>query len=91
MSLVSASAVRPAGGGVFEAEIQPGWDITGNANGGYLLAMTARAGAITAGRPDPVTVTGHFLAPGKPGPVVITTELVRSGSVRDGRRHHVDR
>jgi acyl-CoA thioesterase len=79
VSLASASAVSPAGAGIFAAEIEPGWDIMGNANGGYLLATVARAGAVTAGKPDPVTVTGHFLAPGKPGPVVITTELVRSG------------
>ena len=79
MSLASASAVRPVGSGAFEAEISPGWDIMGNANGGYLLAMLARAGADVAGKPHPVTVTGHFLAPGKPGGVAITADLVRSG------------
>ena len=79
MSLASASAVRPVGSGAFEAEISPGWDIMGNANGGYLLAMLARAGAEVAGKPHPVTVTGHFLAPGKPGGVAITADLVRSG------------
>ena len=79
MSLASASAVRPVGSGAFEAEISPGWDIMGHANGGYLLAMLARAGAVVAGKPHPVTVTGNFLAPGKPGGVAITAELVRSG------------
>ena len=79
MSLASASAVRPMGSGAFEANDPPGWDIMGNANGGYLLAMAARAGADVAGKPHPVTMTGHFLAPGNPGPVAITAELVRSG------------
>jgi acyl-CoA thioesterase len=79
VSLASASAVRPMGSGTFEAEIWPGWDIMGNANGGYLLAMLARAGAEVAGKPHPVTVTGHFLAPGKPGGVAITGDRVRSG------------
>jgi len=79
MSLRGATEVRPVGDGRFEADIHPGWDIMGNANGGYLLAMVARAAAVTASKPDPVSVTGHFLAPGKPGPVTIVTDLVRTG------------
>lgn len=35
----------------FEAEIRPGWDIGGNANGGYLLAIAGRAMAEAVGRP----------------------------------------
>ena len=59
--------------------VQPGWDIAGNANGGYLLAICARAMAEALGRPDPVTVTGHYLAPGKPGPVRVGVEVVKQG------------
>ena len=44
-----------------------GWDINGNANGGYLLALIAAAMRITSSRPDPISVTGHFMAPGRPG------------------------
>ena len=79
MSLSTATAVSPAGPGRWSAEIAPGWDIVGAANGGYLLAMTARAAAAAAQRPDPVTVTAHYLAPGSPGPVSITTDVVKSG------------
>jgi hypothetical protein len=56
--------------------VEPGWDIAGNANGGYLLAICARAMSAALGRPDPVTVTGHYLAPGKPGPVRVGVEVV---------------
>ncbi len=43
--------------GHYEGEIQPRWDIAGNANGGYLMAMVARALLDMTGRSDPITVT----------------------------------
>lgn len=74
--------------------IHDGWDIGGNANGGYLLALAANGLRQIAGRPDPVTVTAHYLAPGTPGPAVVTGEVVKagkrfttvSGSLRSGDR-----
>ncbi len=60
-------------------QIVDGWDVGGNANGGYLLAMAARGMAAEAGRPHPITVTGHYLAPGRPGPVTLDAEVVRAG------------
>ena len=67
------------GGGVWDGEIVDGWDIGGNANGGYLMAMAARAMSAAAGRPDPITVTAHFVTPGVPGPVEIEAQVVRAG------------
>ena len=72
-SFARATAVAPQGDGVWSAEVAEGWDIAGNANGGYLLALVGRALVEATGRPDPVTVTGHFVAPAKTGPVTITT------------------
>lgn len=77
--LASATAAVPIGAGKYSAEIQPGWDIMGNANGGYLLAIAARAAANEVQRPDPVSVTAHYLRPGMPGPVTIETQVLRSG------------
>jgi acyl-coenzyme A thioesterase PaaI-like protein len=74
-----ATAVTPAGAGTWQAAIPPGWDIGGNANGGYLLAIGARALVAATGRPDPVSMTGHYLSPGKPGPVAITTTVHKEG------------
>ncbi|MGA1439971.1 MAG: thioesterase family protein [Ilumatobacteraceae bacterium] len=85
----NASAVRRVtadeGRLSYEAAIAPGWDIAGNANGGYLIAVAARAMADAVGRP-PLSVTAHYLSPGKPGPVTIDVEVVR-----DGRRMAVVR
>jgi acyl-CoA thioesterase len=61
------------------AEIHDGWDIGGNANGGYLMALAARGLRALSGRPDPISLTGHYLSPGKPGPVQVEGELVKSG------------
>ncbi len=61
------------------ARIHEGWDIAGNANGGYLLAIAVRAMAAAAERPHPLTVTAHYLSPGHPGPVTIAPRIVKSG------------
>jgi len=80
--------------GTYAGEIEDGWDINGNANGGYLLALAVRAMRGASGRPDPISVSAHFLAPGKPGPVTIETSMVKAGrqlatmtgSMRSGER-----
>jgi acyl-CoA thioesterase len=81
LTFADASAVNAVGDGAWEGVVPEGWDIVGNVNGGYLLAMAARAAGEAAGRATPVTVTGHFLAPGKPGPVT-----VRPAALKEGRR-----
>jgi acyl-CoA thioesterase len=75
----AASAVIPLGGGSYRGEVKPGWDIMGNADGGYLMAIAARAAAHAASRPDPVSVTAHFMRPAGPGPVSVSTEVLREG------------
>ena len=79
MSFASATAVVAGDDGAYAAEIAEGWEIAGNANGGYLLAIAARAVTVATGRPDPVTITAHFLAPGRVGPARATVEVVRAG------------
>ena len=63
---------------VYAAEIFDGWDIGGNANGGYLMAIAGRAMAEATGRP-PVTLTGHYLRPAPAGPCTVEVEIVRNG------------
>jgi hypothetical protein len=78
-SFAAATAVQPVTAGEWAGSIAPGWEIGGNANGGYLLAMAARALAGAAGRPDPVTVTAHYLSPGRTGDVRIATQILKDG------------
>lgn len=75
----AATAVTALGDGTYEGTIADGWDINGNANGGYLLAVVARAMTAAAGRPDPVTVTAHYLSPGKVGTVRVRPEVLKEG------------
>ena len=79
MSFSNATRLDRIDDTTWQGEVQPGWDIVGNANGGYLLAIAARAAMLASGRPDPVTVTGHFLAPATPGPVLVTAEVLKEG------------
>ncbi|HSG89036.1 MAG TPA: thioesterase family protein [Pseudomonadales bacterium] len=79
MTFTEDTAVDVHDDGRFDAQIRPGWDIAGNANGGYLLALAARAMATHCGRPDPVTITAHYLSPGKEGPVEGRCETVKKG------------
>ena len=76
----AATAVEPVGDGRYAAQLADGWDIGGNANGGYLMAVAARAMGASVGRP-PLSLTAHFLAPGPTGPAVVEVD-----TVRDGRR-----
>ena len=73
-----------------DGAIHDGWDIGGNANGGYLMALAAQGLRNLAGRPDPISMTGHYLSPGRPGPVRVDGEVVKQGrrfSTVAGRMH----
>src|SRR6266508_6305533 len=79
MAFANDTAVQALGDGRHATEIKAGWDVAGNANGGYLLSIVARAMMDAADRPDPVTITAHYLAPGRPGPAIVSTEVVKRG------------
>lgn len=75
---LDATRVTRTDDGRYETEIAPGWDIAGNANGGYLMALAVRAAADAVGRP-PLSVTAHYLAPGRPGPAEVLVDVHRDG------------
>ncbi len=77
-SFDDATAVRRLDGTRFAAEVHPGWDIGGNANGGYLIALAGRAMAEVAERP-PLTITAHYLRPAPAGPCEFEVATIRSG------------
>ncbi len=75
---ISPAAGDPDDRRRYRVEIHDGWDIGGNANGGYLLAIAARAMADATDRP-PVTITCHYLRPAAPSAGEVVVDLVRSG------------
>jgi acyl-CoA thioesterase len=78
VSFSDATAVTRVGPGVYRGEIDTGWDIFGVTNGGYLLAMAARA-LVEEGGGRLVSITGRFVNPAGPGPVEIGVETVKRG------------
>jgi acyl-CoA thioesterase len=73
-----ATAVR-GGPERWAAEVDGGWTIAGRPNGGYLLALVARAGVEAVGQPHPLAVSGHFLSPADPGPAEVEVRRLRAG------------
>ncbi len=81
-------------GDAWGCDLHQRWHTGEGLNGGYLLAVMVRAMLGEAGRPDPVTVTAHFLARPAAGPATVHTEVVKQGRtfatvtgalVQDGR------
>lgn len=78
MSFAEASAVL-GGPGRWKAEVPAGWDIREITNGGFLMAIAARAmEAETRGR-QLISATGSFVNPGGHGPVEVEVETLKSG------------
>jgi acyl-CoA thioesterase len=67
---------------VTEVPIAAGWDVHGVTNGGYVLATVADALRQHVGRPDPLAVSAHYLAPCRAGTLLLTPH-----PGRQGRRH----
>jgi len=81
MGFLADTTLRSEGDGRFSGALMPDWDIGGNANGGFLLAIAARAMAAHSGRPDPVTVTAHYLSPGKVGDIQVDVDTRKQGKL----------
>ena len=81
MSFEFDNATRPVplGDGLHDTPVEDRWDINGNANGGYLLALVANAMRAETGRAHPLSVTLHYLLPSPAGPARTRTEVVKSG------------
>jgi hypothetical protein len=66
----AATAVRRSEGGGLEADLDGGWNVgAGVLNGGYLLAVAARAAAMDSPHPHPVALAASYLRATGPGEV----------------------
>lgn len=75
----TAAVPRAGEPGTYDIDLSPGWTIIAAVNGGYLLAVVARALRDALPHPDPLTITAHYLTASQPGPAVIRTQTVRAG------------
>ena len=83
-AFASATAVAPAGDGVYTVDLHPDWTIAGKSHGGYLLAVLARAALAEAGTSGsahvhPIASSAHYVAAPEPGPAEVHTEVLRTG------------
>ena len=77
------TAILPAPTGEgFTTRLWDGWSIGTNPNGGYAVQPVLRALTEVAGRPDPASLTVHYLRPA----LGATDGEVRASVVRSGRR-----
>src|SRR3954447_24456106 len=68
----AATAVTRTEGGGLLAELDPGWDVGGGIlNGGYLLAVAARAAVLAGPHPHPVALSASYLRATAPGPAAV--------------------
>ena len=83
-SFEKVSAVAGGEGGVYTAEIDPLWTIGGRPNGGYLVAIMARA-ALAAddvgedAHPHPLSASALFVSSPEVGPAWVAVEALRRG------------
>ena len=71
----AATAVTRTEGGGLLAHLDPGWDVGGGVlNGGYLLAVAARAAVLDSPHPHPVALSASFLRAAAPGPATVTVQ-----------------
>lgn len=68
-----ATAVTRTDGGGLTATLDPGWDVGGGVlNGGYLLAIAARAALLESPHPHPVALAASYLRAPAAGPAQLT-------------------
>lgn len=79
MTFRDVTAIRPAGDGHFEVELDPRWSIGGRANGGYLLAIMGRAAGTVVTQPHVIAASALFLHSPEPGTARVEVETLRSG------------
>lgn len=73
------TAVHKLAAGQYKTTISDHWNIMTVPNGGYLMAVVARALRDHLEHPDPFSITGHFLKPVTPGPATITVDTLKVG------------
>ena len=75
----TVTALVPDGPGRFTGRVDAEWTIGGKPNGGYLLAILARAATLAGPHEHVIAASAHYLRPPDPGAVSVETEVLRAG------------
>src|SRR6478609_7568183 len=81
----TATAVRPsATPGTYDIEVDGGFTVGPKPNGGYLLAIVARAAGEALGTAGSehrhvLAATAHYVGAPDPGPATVEVEVLRTG------------
>lgn len=78
-AFASAIAVEQTTPGSYAVTVDPGWSIGERPNGGYLMALIARAAVAASPHPDPLSISAHFLRPPAFGPGIVEVNDLRVG------------
>ena len=75
------TALVPAGDGVWEGGIAPGWDTPRGPLGGYVMAILVRGLELAVADPERSarSITTHFLRTPDDGPVTVSAQVERAG------------
>jgi hypothetical protein len=68
--------------GTYQVDVDPQWTVSGNPNGGYLLAVLARAAIAEddhGKHPHPLSASAVYLTPPRTGPATVLVEALRRG------------
>lgn len=64
----------------YRVELGSGWEVAGAVNGGYLLAVLAKALRETSpGTTDPLVISTYYLGPSTAGPATVSVRSIREG------------
>ncbi|HEY0542580.1 MAG TPA: thioesterase family protein [Actinoallomurus sp.] len=85
-SFDEATAVRRVDDGRYSVELDADYGFDQALNGGYLMAVLARAALDASGRPHPISTAASFLRVARPGPAEIRVESRKSGRTTDVAR-----
>jgi acyl-CoA thioesterase len=76
--LTDALAVEETRDG-YAVVVDSGWSIGERPNGGYLMALLARAAVAASRHPEPLAVSAHFLRPPSFGAATVDVDELRTG------------
>jgi len=73
------TSVAEASPGLYRGRLTNRWDIASIPNGGYVLAFAMAALKQALSRPDPITVTAHYLGPAAAGDAEVEVSKLKDG------------